>query len=662
MKKKIIIGILVAALIAGSGAGGAVYYKHSHQKTVSVVSVDSLAGQYYLDDTNLSGNITTSAVQNVMVDKDMIIQEVYVNQGDSVQEGDKLISFDMTLVQMELNIAKLKQQQQEQDLNKAVNRLNSLKNGGPIEESDETESDTGWDTDTSSGLDEYAGVSGSVSGVYLAAVMNPILAAAVTEVDENAAVEAQQVEGDVSNDGSSEASNTENGSGDASSDDSTEDVIVDFESGDGEGNTPTGTPTPEEDPEVPDISEEDQTGTNTGEVEIIDTEPDDVKEDFTDGNPMFYQVLDGDIEPFEGSGTEEDPYVFLCSGAKGYVIVKGSFLNKMAGFHADGTKDFEQNGYWYQLEFHQNDTITNFMDRKESCIGYYLVDGSLLESMVPDTSEVEFSLEGASQYEQEPDDGYGSDGDYDGSGDDGSSSLSREDAIKAQQNRIETLKLDIRESKLNIEKLEKKVKNEVVYSKLDGTIANVGDPVTGVSEGSTFMTIKSKEGFYVSGTVSELMLDQVKEGTVLNCSTSTGEFEANVMEVSEYPVSGESYYGSGNPNVSYYSYTATIPDKSVQVSDEDWLSISLTSSEESKGIVLDKAFVRSENGVSYVYKEDNGTLKKQVLTVGGNVNGGYSILVTGGITREDKIAFPYGDAVKEGVRTKEVTLNEFYGY
>lgn len=152
MKKKIIIGILVAALIAGGAAGGGAYYRKSHQKTVSVVSVDSLAGQYYAEDTSLEGNITTSAVQNISVDKDMIIQELYVSKGDSVSKGDKLISFDMTLVEMELKIAKLKQQQQEQNLNKAINRLNSLKNGGPIEETDgdttDTSSDLSTDTDT----------------------------------------------------------------------------------------------------------------------------------------------------------------------------------------------------------------------------------------------------------------------------------------------------------------------------------------------------------------------------------------------------------------------------------------------------------------------------------------------------------------------------------
>ena len=148
------------------------------------------------------------------------------------------------------------------------------------------------------------------------------------------------------------------------------------------------------------------------------------------------------------------------------------------------------------------------------------------------------------------------------------------------------------------------------------------------SDGNSFMTIKSKEGYYVKGTVSELMLDQIKEGTILNCSSQNGDFEAEVIDLSEYPVSGDNYSGNGNPNVSYYTYIATIPDKTVKVSDEDWLTISLTNNTQSKGIVLDRAFVRSENGASYVYKDDNGVLKKQVLTVGGNVNGGYSVPVS----------------------------------
>lgn len=713
MKKRIIIGILIAALVAGGSAGGATYYKKSHQKTVSVVSVDNLAGQYYMDDTNLDGNIVTSAIQNITVDKDMIIQEVYVSKGDEVKKDDKLISFDMTLVQMELNIAKLKQQQQEQELNKATNRLNSLKNGGAIEESDADTSDTSSDsdTDTDSGMDgsdssddgdEIASVSGNVNGVYLAAVMNPILAAAVNtgDISEVAVYqEEDSVESDVakdddadthtgdpgstaegdgadanaggdSGDGNNTGGNTGgnsntggnngntggnsgSGSGDSSGDNNNGDQI-DIIDGDDSGNSE-------------DNADDDFSDSSDEQIDILDTD-EDVNQDtsgLTDGNPMFYQVLDGDSKPLSGKGTKKHPYVFLCSSAKGYVVVQGSFLNKMAAFDANGNKEDGKKGYWYQLEFHQNDTVEDLADRKKSCTGYYLVDGSLLEKMVPDYSEVEFTLADASHYDHDSDDDNGDDdGDYDGDqGDGGNASISREDAIKIQQNKVESLKLDIRESKLNIEKLEKKVKKEVIYSKLDGTVAKVGDPATTASDGSDFMTIKSKEGFYVKGTVSELMLDQIKEGTILNCSGQSGDFEAEVVDVSEYPVSGDNYSGNGNPNVSYYSYTATIPDKSVKVSDDDyWLTITLQSDTQSKGIVLDRAFVRSENGNSYVYKDDNGVLKKQKLIVGGNVNGGYSVLVTGGITRDDKIAFPYGDTVKEGAKTQEVSVDELYGY
>ena len=713
MKKRIIIGILIAALVAGGSAGGATYYKKSHQKTVSVVSVDNLAGQYYMDDTNLDGNIVTSAIQNITVDKDMIIQEVYVSKGDEVKKDDKLISFDMTLVQMELNIAKLKQQQQEQELNKATNRLNSLKNGGAIEESDADTSDTSSDsdTDTDSGMDgsdssddgdEIASVSGNVNGVYLAAVMNPILAAAVNTGDiSEAAVyqEEDSVESDVakdddadtqtgdpgstaegdgadanaggdSGDGNNTGDNTGgnsntggnngntggnsgSGSGDSSGDNNNGDQI-DIIDGDDSGNSG-------------DNADDDFSDSSDEQIDILDTD-EDVNQDtsgLTDGNPMFYQVLDGDSKPLSGKGTKKHPYVFLCSSAKGYVVVQGSFFNKMAAFDANGDKEDGKKGYWYQLEFHQNDTVEDLADRKKSCTRYYLVDGSLLEKMVPDYSEVEFTLADASHYDHDSDDDNGGDdGDYDGDqGDGGNASISREDAIKIQQNKVESLKLDIRESKLNIEKLEKKVKKEVIYSKLDGTVAKVGDPATTASDGSDFMTIKSKEGFYVKGSVSELMLDQIKEGTILNCSGQSGDFEAEVGDVSEYPVSGDNYSGNGNPNVSYYSYTATIPDKSVKVSDDDyWLTITLQSDTQSKGIVLDRAFVRSENGNSYVYKDDNGVLKKQKLIVGGNVNGGYSVLVTGGITRDDKIAFPYGDTVKEGAKTQEVSVDELYGY
>ena len=671
MKKKIIIGILVAALVVGGTAGGGVYYRQSHQKTVSVVSVDSLAGDYYADDTTLEGNIVASAVQNISVDKDMIIEKVYVSKGDSVKKDDKLISFDMTLVKMELNIAKLKQQQQEQNLNKAISRLISLKNGGPIDDgsSDDSSvtpddtSDTG--TDSLPDYDEEASAAGSMNGTYLAAVINPVLAAATGDFLSDGGEETQNTAGTEDTAENSTEDNTsqdQNTSGDTSggTESSGDEINIDISSGDDNGNNSTDDPS-----EDPDPSETPDPGFNSGQdvsdnIENTDPGTDPGIKDITDGDPVFHQVLDGNTEPYCGKGTKKNPYVFLVSSAKGYAVAKGSFLNKMAGYKPDGTKEDGVDGYWYLLEFHENDTVADVTNRKSSCTGYYLVDGSLLDKMVKDDSEVEFTLDGASHYDGDQDDDPGDDG-GDDSGDGGDSSLTREEAIKIQQTKVDSLKLDIRESKINIEKLEKKVKKQTIYSKLDGTVAKVGDAATGSSSGSYFMTVKSKEGFYVKGTVSELMLDEVKEGTKLQCSGSNGDFEADVIDVSEYPVSGD-YTGSGNPNVSYYTYLATIPDKSVKVSEDDWLTVTLQGTSQQNGIVLDKAFVRSENGISYVYKDDNGILKKQILKVGGNVNGGYSVLVTGGITRDDRIAFPYGDTVKEGAVTEEVSVSDFYGY
>ena len=120
--KRVIVGVLVVALAAGGIYTGLVHVKKNKVTEVPVTSVSNLLTDWY-SETTLDGTITTNVSQNINMDKDMIIEKIYVSQGDDVKKGDNLISFDMTLVEMELNIAKLKLQKQEQDLTKAQNRL-----------------------------------------------------------------------------------------------------------------------------------------------------------------------------------------------------------------------------------------------------------------------------------------------------------------------------------------------------------------------------------------------------------------------------------------------------------------------------------------------------------------------------------------------------------
>ena len=187
--KKILAGVLVVAVAVCGISAGLMQLRKSSQKTVNVTPVSGLLQEFYTPTTTLDGTVTSSATQTVNGDKDLIIDQIYVTKGDTVNKGDPLISFDTTLVEMELNIEKLKKQKQEQDLNKAVNRLTRLQNGGPIEESDASTDaddlsttkrsrDTGDDGMTS---DDTMSSAADMSGSYLAAAIHPLLLSAFTD-------------------------------------------------------------------------------------------------------------------------------------------------------------------------------------------------------------------------------------------------------------------------------------------------------------------------------------------------------------------------------------------------------------------------------------------------------------------------------------------------
>lgn len=733
--KKVIAGVLAVAVAGGGSAAALSYMKKSNETEVMVVSVNSIKSDYYMPSTTLEGHVTTNVTQEITVDDDMIIENVYVQAGDTVSIGDPLITFDMTLVEMELKIAQLRDQQYDQQLDKAADRLYSLENGGPIvDESyssgvtgstsggtssgtssssspsgsstdDNLSSVSGMDDDLSSvgGMDDdLSSVSGmddlegkatfsGMEGAYLAAAVGPVLLAAA---DFGSGEEAFAADQELITEDPGTASY------DASIDDQTwadqgayDDELFSAEGATTQdpymdGGTSAGvfgdSGVQYQDPTVGDFSDGEQTqgtpvedGFSSGEYDVPKPTPtpapgesftDDMYDGiqgqpaFTDGTAYFYQILDYDSQPYCGTGTEEDPYVFLCSSSGGRVRVRGSFFNKMAGYNQDGTRVEQEGGSWFQLEFHDLDIISDPQNRTASCIGYYLIDGSLLEEPVNMDAELEMTLAEASQFQDTTDISVGGSSGLVDSG--STTTISREDAIETQKNLIENLQLNKQENQLKITQLQKQLNRQSIASKLEGTVDYVGDPVTGATTEDVFMRIKSKDGYYVSGTVSELMLDEVTEGTELNCmSYSSGNFAAKVLQVSDYPISAQYYMGDGNPNVSYYTYSAAVEDPAIVLQDQDWLTVTLQTDVATEGsLVIQKSFVRTEDGVNYVYKNDNGVLKKQQVTVGANVNGGYSVLIKAGLSSSDWIAFPYGEDVKEGAKTVEGTLEKLYGY
>lgn len=233
--------------------------------------------------------------------------------------------------------------------------------------------------------------------------------------------------------------------------------------------------------------------------------------------------------------------------------------------------------------------------------------------------------------------------------------------IASTEKMLKDLDINRRKQLLELETMQKTASDGIIYAEVAGTITTLGNPENPSQNGAAFLVVAGTEGLYVSGTISELLLGDVTVGTVVTANSweSGMTFEATITEISDYPVSSNSW-SEGNPNVSYYSYTAYIEDSTALRNGEYVdLSISTNQSEGGGGIYIEKAYVREEDGKSYcMIADENGRLKKQYVVTGKTIYGS-AIEVKSGLTNDDLIAFPYGKDVVEGAKTVEAS-NMYY--
>ena len=226
--------------------------------------------------------------------------------------------------------------------------------------------------------------------------------------------------------------------------------------------------------------------------------------------------------------------------------------------------------------------------------------------------------------------------------------------IASKEREIRDLDLSRRKAELILEQMKSVTSDGVVLAATDGIVKSVGDPDNLPTDGSAFITVAGSEGLYVTGYLNEFQLGTVQPGdtvTAVSWDTNT-TFTATIQEISNYPSETNNSYGTGNPNTSYYPYTAYI-------SDTEGLSYGMyveltvdskTQDSEAEGIILEKAYVRREDGKYYVLKADeNHCLTKQYVTVGRQLYGIY-MEITSGLSVSDFIAFPYGKSAVVGAK------------
>lgn len=349
-----------------------------------------------------------------------------------------------------------------------------------------------------------------------------------------------------------------------------------------------------------------------------------------------------DSKPNKGKGTEEEPYVFLCM-PDCYVL--GEYINSLS---AD-----KKNPVFVRFEIHKKNEIKGKLQHVwevSGKSGMPVLDGDSKWSVKTRAQIIEEEPEEPEipeepEPEPEPEipeqpQGYTAE------------ELARK--IKDKEGEIRDFDLDYRKAQLEYEQLKSVSSDGIIKATLNGVVKSVGE-ADNMANGSPFITVAGSEGLYVSGAISELQLNDVQEGqTVYANSWESGKnFEAKITEISPYPSTGSDVWGEGNPNVSYYPYTAYI-ENTEGLRNGEYVELTMSGNkEDSSTLYIQAACVREEDGRKYVLKADeNDRLVKQYVKTGKTI-WGQAIEIISGLSMEDRIAFPYGKTAKEGVKVEE---------
>lgn len=386
----------------------------------------------------------------------------------------------------------------------------------------------------------------------------------------------------------------------------------------------------------------------------------------------IYNYVTAESLPYNAAenpaGTPEDPYIYYCN-PKAYVY--GSFYNFIRPTEGARGKYVEFRvckkdaaGKMLMVdEVSEDGTVTKKVPAVDTSVTPAVFDGNLIPAAYDDTKmwyiftgeeRIPFSLaeEYMSEFMEHATDWKEPEG------------FTIEELVKKipeKESELRSLDIQKRQQQLQLQKLQDTVSDGIVYAEVDGVVKTAADPSEYQNDGSPFLVVSGDEGLYVSGTISELLLEDVKPGTVVTANSweSGMTFEATITEISDYPTGGNSW-GNGNPNVSYYEYTAYIEDSSA-LRNGEYVDLSIsTNQSETGGLYIEKAYVREENGKSYcMIADENDKLKKQYVVTGKTVYGS-AIEIKSGLSEEDRIAFPYGKNAVEGAAVKDSSGTMYY--
>ena len=232
---------------------------------------------------------------------------------------------------------------------------------------------------------------------------------------------------------------------------------------------------------------------------------------------------------------------------------------------------------------------------------------------------------------------------------------------KEQEQKIKDLKFDIKMAETDYQIMLTEISDGNVYSEIDGEVVSVLTEADARMQQQPIVKVSGGGGFFIEGSISELEKENLKVGQEVTINDwNTGmTYTGKVTSVGDFPSTSDGWNGIGNPNASYYPFTAFV-DETADLQAGSYASIQFSTAGTEHGVYLENPFIRSEQGNFYVYlRGADGKLEKRYISVGKSLWGSYKEVLSG-ITEEDLIAFPYGKNVVEGADTVESDLSVLY--
>lgn len=578
MKPSIKKGIIITSICAFTLVG-IKFYLNSTNK-IDVNSVSTLNTGYWDNPSTSTSLVSNSDRQSVLYDASKTITQVFVQEGQQVNSGDPLLSYDLTTLQSAVNTSQLDVEKAQNAIALAEHELKKLLNTTPIPDVVEEPEIQDHTPAPLPGVPEKNG-----NGLY------PYILS-LSQAEKNFTA-----------------------------------YKIYY--------TSTTSEAPEKGPhekaslwkEEREMKESNNTCWYWIEYTYTDGstnayDPKDVVEYYSDKQ----QIPNKEIFL---AGTKQNPYVFKLNENQGFVYGK-LFLDNA-----------NLNQYLrFDVYTNDGDIDSSWLVRCDKFTTIQSINEGDMYSVISHTKEEQKYVEVEQKPSQDLSSGY--------------TEIELAKAIRDKKQELKTLDLGLKKAQLSLSENKALLNDGVIRAKRSGIVRNIKKTSDSLQDGNTFLEVAGGQGTYIKGSISELMLNQIKVGDTISayCWTSGETFDAKIQSIDTVPSSNSNYNGSGNPNVSYYDFEAYAKDAS-KIQAGEYLELTFNSAgDTTSSIWLSKAYVKQEGNKYYVLKDVHGKLKKQYVTVG-KIVWGDTMEIKDGLSDTDYIAFAYSKNAKEGVKTQK---------